>query len=167
VAWTDTAEKLDGRDTRRRLDLYDKEIIYTPSETKEVFLFHTYDIRRASISQLFQFRSGTRVRPYVGAAIGIDRQTDGDTRHEDVSPARSEAERLSLIQLGVLYGGAIATGTDIFPMSFPSPVTTTHVHAFGRAGVKLYAWKGIFLLLEAQVGSRVSPFSAGLGIDLF
>ena len=51
-------------------------------------------------------------------------------------------------------------------MSFPS-VATTHVHVFGRAGVKMYVWKGIFLLLEAQGGSRVAPVSAGLGIDLF
>jgi len=166
-AWTDTAGQLDGRATHDRLDLYDKETIYTPSETKYVSLFHTYNVRRTSVSQLFQFRSGTRVRPYVGVAIGIDRQADGVTRHEDVWPARSEAERLSLIQRGVEYGGAIATGTDIFPMSFPPPVTSTHVHAFGRAGVKLYGWKGIFLLLEAQVGSRVAPISAGLGIDLF
>jgi hypothetical protein len=69
-------------------------------------------------------------------------------RHEVVGPARSEAERLSLIQLGVLHDGAIATGTDIFPTSFPPPSQRlTFMCLAGRAsssmagGVSFLSWK--------------------------
>lgn len=168
VAWTDTGTQgLDGRHTGKRLDRFDAETIYTPSETRYVSLFHAYDVQRTSVSQLLQFRPGARVRPYVGVAIGIDRQTDSDVRHETVGPPRSEAERISLIQLGVSSGGAILTDTDVLPVSFPPPVTTVHLHTFGRVGVKMYAWKRAFFLVEAQIGPRVAPVTAGFGLDLF
>jgi hypothetical protein len=162
VAWTASAGRGFGG---RRADTYDREVIYTADYTKEVSLLHVYDIRRTTVSQLFQFRPRKRWRPYVGVALGIDRETDSDSRLEFMSPARSESERLSLIQQGVLFDGAVATDRDLFATSFPPPVTTTHVHAFGRVGFK--AGGRIFFLLEGQVGSRVVPLALGLGVDLF
>jgi hypothetical protein len=161
VAWT--ASSSGGA----RQDVYESEAIYTPSYTKYVYLLHTYDIGRSSLSQLYQFRSGKRWRPYLGVAVGVDRETDVDIRTEDVSAPLPDAERLRLIKLGVLLGGTVTTDTDILPTSLPPAVTATRVHVFGRAGFKAYVPKRVFLVVEIQGGPRVTPLSFGLGVDLF
>ena len=160
VAWTES-----GRGGPR-VNLYDEEAIFTPAATTYVYLFHNYDVRRTMVSQAYQFRPGKRWHPFVGIAVGIDREKRFDSRTESVEAPRGEIERQALIAQGVLFGGTLATAVDQFPTSFPPPVTTTHVHAFGRAGIK-YGWKRLFVSAEAQLGARVLPVSAGLGVDLF
>jgi hypothetical protein len=160
VAWTES-----GRGGRR-MNLYDEEAIYTPSSTTYVYLFHNYDVRRTMISQVYQFRAAKRWRPFVGVALGIDREERFDSRTESVEAARGEAERQRAIAAGVLFGGSLASDVDLLPTSFAPPVTATHVHAVGRAGMK-YGWKRLFVTAEAQIGVRVVPVSAGLGVDLF
>ncbi len=150
-----------GRETGGvRADVFDDATIATSASTTHVILRHNYEVRRWAVAQLLQFRSPRRVRPYVGIAVGVDRETDFDDRIDTVGAALPEADRLAALQSGQ------ALPTDPYPATFPS-VTTTHVHVAARAGVKLYVVRRrVFCLFEGIAGTRTGPARVGIGIDL-
>ena len=162
-AWLETNGRVSGQEAPHTLtDWYDSLIVDTPSYGQRVDLAHNYRRDRWSVAQLYQFRPGRTLQPYVGAAIGIDSETDFDSRDDSFFPPLTDPERLFYTRARIKI-----SETDILPRDFPPPVTTTHVHAFGKFGVKVFVPRRVFLLIEAQVGSRVSPLAFGIGVDLF
>jgi hypothetical protein len=144
-----------------RSDVYDEEIIATPTVTIDVFLSHEYQAVRLAPAQLVGFRAGSRLQPFLGVAVGIDSETVRDRREEFREGPLTDAHRLTLSS-----GPTPPQSSDTFPTSLPPAVTTRHVHLFGRAGVKVYPLKHLFLLVEGRLGNRVGVASVGVGVTL-
>lgn len=151
----------DGRETTgTRADVFDTATIATSSATTRVNLLHNYQVRRYALAGLRQFRSGARVRPYLGVAVGADRETHFDDRFDSIGAPLSDAERLAAIARGE------ALPVDPYPSTF-ARTTTTHVHVAAKAGIKLYfLFDRVFVQAEAIAGTRTGPVKLGIGLDL-
>lgn len=130
-----------------RTDTYDSdppctstaEVLDCPAAS--TFLQHNYRVFRGSVTQQYEFRTGARVRPYLGAGVSlrVDHEHDSRLVCRGSSPCRGE---------GALEG---------------MPLSRTSVHAAALLGLKI--GHRVFWVNELRIGQPERwTLHAGMGI---
>ncbi len=125
-------------------------------EEKSITLKHNYVGGRRTMAQLVQVGTKT-FRPYFGAGVGIETQTVGDSR--------SEWSRV-LLEGEPVHPNAKAVGE--FPTQFPSPTETRYVIAFAQVGLKVFAGRRSYFLIDWKLmNANLATMRVGCGVELF